>query len=373
MAAFRNQGVSHFLIWKALLILLIFSNLSYSQTRKLPAPRPETIKNPYAQLIAEVEKATSGGQYERALDLSAQAYSSAQKAKNSEGCLTSLIQKGFLYWNLGRMKESSEAFSQALQIAKELRSLEKEKICAVSLEIYDLYVQGKEDRDSGRYQTSIEKFRKAIESAKAIQSKGHELKCLRQLSLNYWGLKDFQEFFLLNKMGLAIAQEMKHSQEEGRCLNNIGLFYWQIDNYAEALKYYEKALRISRDLKNREEENNCLTNIALIYIDIGDYDRALEYSLAALESDRKLKDLGSISKDLNNIGTIFIKKGTTFEQKESFRVALKYYNESFEIANTIKDTATEIKVLNNIGSTYSYLGEYAKSLDYLPADLKKTQ
>src|SRR4030042_3952319 len=138
MAAFRNQGVSHFLIWKALLSLLIFSNLSYSQTRKLPAPGPETIKNQYAQLIGEAEKATSGGQYERALDLSAQAYSAAQKAKNIEGCLTSLIQKGFLYWNLGRMKESLEAFSQAMPIAKELRSLEKERVCTISLEIYDL-------------------------------------------------------------------------------------------------------------------------------------------------------------------------------------------------------------------------------------------
>jgi CHAT domain-containing protein/Tfp pilus assembly protein PilF len=373
MAAIRNQGVSHFLIWKALLILLIFSNLSYSQTRKLPAPGPETIKNPYAQLIAEVEKATSGGQYERALDLSAQAYSAAQKAKYIEGCLTSLIQKGFLYWNLGRMKESLEAFSQAMPIAKELSLLEKERVCTISLEIYDLYVQGKEDRDSGRYQNSIEKFRKAIESAKAIQSKGHELKCLRQLSLNYWGLKDFQEFFLLNKMGLAIAQEMKHSQEEGRCLNNIGLFYWQIDNYAEALKYYEKALRISRDLKNKEEENNCLTNIALIYIDIGDYDRALEYSLVALETDRELKDPASIAKDLNNIGTIYVKKGTASEQKEAFRKALSYYSESKVFAATNNDISTEIKVLNNIGSVHSYMGEYAKSLEYFQSALDKAQ
>jgi hypothetical protein len=44
---------------KALLSFLIFSNLSYSQTRKLPAPGPETIKNQYAQLAGEAEKATS--------------------------------------------------------------------------------------------------------------------------------------------------------------------------------------------------------------------------------------------------------------------------------------------------------------------------
>ena len=325
------------------------------------------------RLNVEAEKAASSGQFEQALDLSMQAYSAAQKAKNAGGELISLVQQGFLYWNLGRMKESAETFTQALKIAQELRIPEKERICSVSLKIYDLYVQGKEDRDSGRYQTSIEGFRKAIDLARAINSKGHELKCLRQLSLNFWEIKDFQEFFLLNKTGLAIAQEMRHKQEEGRCLNNIGLFYWQIDNYSEALKNYEKALETSRYLRNQEEENNCLTNISLIYIDIGYYDRGLEYSLAALDLGRILKDSLSIAKDLNNLGTTYVKMGITLEKNEVIRKALPYYNESREIAAAKHDSLTEIKVLNNIGSVHSYLGEYAKSLEYFQLALDKAQ
>jgi CHAT domain-containing protein/tetratricopeptide (TPR) repeat protein len=209
--------------------------------------------------------------------------------------------------------------------------------------------------------------------ARAIQSKGHELKCLRQLSFNYWELKDFQEFYLLNRAGLAIAREIKHKQEEGRFLNNIGLFYWQIDNYTEALKHYEKALEIAESTANLEEKNNCLTNIAAIYMDLGNYDRALEYSSRALDLDRRRKDPADISKDLNNLGIIFRRKGIISENKADFYASLNYYEEAKKIAKSIGDNATEIKVLNNIGSVYSYLGEYARSLEYFQSALGKAQ
>jgi len=315
----------------------------------------------------------SEGRFEEALKFSSQAYSLAKSADYEGGKLDTLIQQGLLLWNLGRMKESSDSFARALLIAEKLQNADRQNFCSVSLEIYNYYVQGKERRDSGDYQASIERFGKAIDLARAIQGKGQELKCLRQLSLTYWELKDFQEFFLLNKRGLVIAQEIKHRGEEGRCLNNIGLFYWQIDDYTEALKNYEKALEIARSDNNLEEENNCLTNIAAIYMDLGDYDRALEYSIKALESDKKLVDPTNISKDLNNIGIIYERKWTISEDKQNLYGSLKYYNEALELAKRTDDTATEIKVLNNIGSVYSYLGEYAKSLDYFQSALSKAQ
>src|SRR4030066_1598993 len=354
-------------------ILFIFLGPSFSQTRGLLTGGAGPFQAQFVQLQAEAEKARSEGRFEEALKFSSQAYSLAKKAEYEEGKLDSLIQQGLLFWNLGRMKESSEAFARALPIAEKLRSPDKQNICSISLEIYGHYVQGKEPRDSGDYQTSIERFKRAVDLARAIQSKSQELKCLRQLSLTYWELKDFQEFFLLNKRGLAIAQEIKHKEEEGRCLNNIGLFYWQIDDYTEALKNYEKALEIARYAKNQEEENNCLTNIALIYIDVGDYDRALEYSLEALEIGKKLKDASSISKDLNNIGSILRRKGMISEERSDFLASLEYYGDSLQIATQSNDTSTIIKVLNNIGSVYSYLGEYAKSLDYFQSALTKAQ
>jgi CHAT domain-containing protein/tetratricopeptide (TPR) repeat protein len=373
MAGSRLRRTLLSCIQTTILFLLIFPIPSFPQGKTTKSTPARTPRIQLVEILAETEKAVSEGKFEEGLELSSQALSIAQKTRDEESEMDSLVQRGFLYWNLGRMKESSEAFARALPIAERLGVAEKKKACSVSLEIYDLYVQGKERRDSGDYQTSIEKFKRAVELAKSIQGKGQELKCLRQLSLNYWELKDFQEFYLLNKRGLAIAQEIKHQQEEGRCLNNIGLFYWQVDNYSEALRNYEKALEIARSSNNLEEENNCLTNIAAIYMDSGNYDRALEYSIQALDSDRKLMDPANISKDLNNIGVIYRRKGMISENKEDLYTSLKYYREAMEIAERTKDTAIEIKVLNNIGSIYSHLGEYPKSLDYFKLALKKAQ
>jgi CHAT domain-containing protein/Tfp pilus assembly protein PilF len=324
-------------------------------------------------LAAEAQKAHSQGEFDKALKLVSRAYSIAEKAGLEEGKLDSLIQQGFLYWDLGRMKESSDAFARALRIAERLQRPDKQRISSVSLEIYDLYVQAKELRDSGDYKTSIGKFNRAIDLARIIQGKGQELKCLRQLSLNHWELKEFQQFFVLNKAGLAIAQEIKHKQEEGRCLNNIGLFYWQIDDYMEALKNYEKALEIARYVRDQEEEDNCMTNIAAIYMDLGNYDRALEYSIRALALDRRLKDAAYLGKDLNNIGIIYRRRAISSENKEDLRTSLRYYEEAIQFAGQSRDTVTEIKVLNNIGSVHSDLGEYAKSLEYFKSALEKAE
>ena len=354
-------------------ILLAMSSLSLAAAASDRVAGESSSGSQVRILLEQAENASVQGKFEEALLVSRRAFALADRTASEGGRLDSLIKQGFLYWNLGRMKESAEAFARGLGIAERIRALSEQDLCAACLEIYHLYVQGKGFRDSGDYQNSIERFKNAIDLAIRIGGKGLELKCLRQLSFNYWELKDFQEFFLLSKRALAIAQEIRHKQEEGRCLNNIGLFYWQIDDYTEALKNYEMALEIAREIGNQEEENNSLTNIALIYIDIGDYDRGLDYSLAALELGKKLKDPSSISKDLNNIGSILRRRGMNSEKREDFFSSLKYYADSMKIAIRLGDTGTEIKVLNNIGSVYSYLGEYAKSLSYFQSALDKAQ
>jgi CHAT domain-containing protein/tetratricopeptide (TPR) repeat protein len=373
MASSESRSI-YTLLTSALLCFFLFNPIpSLSKEKDL---LPTGFKSPPPQFtdsIVAAENARAAGDFAKALQFSIRAYSIANQRDFKTGALDALIQQGFLYWNLGQMRESEGAFSQALVIAKTLNLPDKEKISSVSIEIYNLYVRAKEQRDASDCQGSIESFGKAIELAHEIRSKEHELKCLRQLSINYWEQKNFQEFFVLNKRGLAIARDIKHQIEEGRCLNNIGLFYYQIDNYSDALKYYEQALIIAWKINSLKEQNNCLTNIALIYIDVGDYERALEYSLKALKLDRKLNDWARISKDLNNIGIIFTKKGKISENRYDFQSALNYYNESLDIVTKIRDLNTEVKVLNNIGSIHYHLGENAKSLDYFKRALGKAE
>jgi len=333
--------------------------------------QPSAVK--LAALVKTGKELRTNGDYDQAIKLYEIALSLAKKTGNMDAQLDSLFGLGLLYWNIGNIKESSGVYTQACSIAQKLQLIENENFCLAALKIHGYYQKAKDYRSSGDYQKSIATFQSAIDLAKKIGSKEHELKCLRQLSLNYWDLNNFQEFFSLNEEALQIARDINHKKDEGKCLNNIGLFYWKIDNYSEALGYYKKSLEIAQNIENAQEEANCLNNIGAIFIDIGNYDRALEYFEKALKFDRKFKDYTNISKDLNNIGSVFRRKGMLSEERTDFISALNYYNHSLKIAGENKDRYMEIRALNNIGTINSHLKENAKALSNLQSAFIKAK
>jgi CHAT domain-containing protein/Tfp pilus assembly protein PilF len=352
-------------------LVLLLATQVFAQEEIKKETNISSFAKEYAALFQKGEQIRLEGDYKKALSYYERAFSVAEKTNNQEDELDSLERLGLLFWNMGRPEESSDKYRRTLEIAKELANKKKIKLCTTALMISSNYSKGKDFRSLGKYDDSIVAFKTAIELARQIDSKEHELKCLRQMSLCYWEINNFQQFFLLNNQALQIARDLNHKQEEGRCLNNIGLFYLKIDNYSEALKYYDKSLEIAKILEDLDEQANTLSNIGAIYIDIGNYDRALEFFFQALNIDKHLNDYGYISKDLNNIGNIFRRKGILSRSEEDFRAALNYYNESLSIAVRINDKNTEIKVLNNMGTIYSYINENPKALDYLHLAFRK--
>jgi len=81
--------------------------LSLSQAEQLQAKDDNSSEVQVRILLAQAEKASSEGKFEEALEVSLRAYSLADRKGYDEGRLDSLIKQGFLYWDLGRMKESS--------------------------------------------------------------------------------------------------------------------------------------------------------------------------------------------------------------------------------------------------------------------------
>ncbi len=238
--------------------------------------------------------------------------------------------------------------------------------------ITELYLKAKESRSAANYQNSISEFNLAIQKSKEIGSEEHELKCLRQLSLTYWELENLQEFLSLNIKGLALAEALNHRLEQSKCLNNIGLSYWKLDNYSGALRYLHKAYELARTLDNRESEAECLNNLGIVYFDLGDYDSAMGNLLKALTIDKELGDQESISKDLVNIGESYRRKGLLTGSTENLSQALLNFEEALKLAQGAKDSGTEIIILNNLGATYSHLGDNQRALEYFFSGLKNS-
>jgi CHAT domain-containing protein/tetratricopeptide (TPR) repeat protein len=284
-------------------------------------------------------------------------------------CLSSLA---ILHWNMGRLQESSEFFRQALCLGKANGQGDPESRLGTALKIYDEYLKAKEKRQFGRYRESIAHFKTAIDLARAMNSPEHELKCLRQMSLDYLELEELQVFYQLNLSALEIAKRINHKIEEGRCLNNIGLYYSRKSRHSKALSYFQDALAIAEiKEKNGEDESVCLYNIGLVYSTLGIFDKALSFSMRALDVDRNIKDDLNICISLNNVGEILRRRGSVTEDNQDYEMALQYYKESLALAQGIKSREFEINVLNNIGLIHQILGDYLSSAKYFKAALDK--
>ncbi|UCE42022.1 MAG: CHAT domain-containing protein [Candidatus Aminicenantes bacterium] len=340
-----------------------------------------TLTDRFLQLLQKAEELQKNGEFEKAIEEFNELRKIANKISEKEKECDTLIKLGLLYWNIGRLKLSSQYYSYAQSIANKNGLKELGEQCQNALKIYSFYNQGKKYRSSGDAQKSIENFENAISLSRSIQSKEHELKCLRVLSSVYWKLNDFQNFYVLNKNALEIAQILNHRREQGKCLNNIGIFHKNLNNYSEALNSFSEALRIANELNNLNDESDISNNIGNIYKNIGNYEKALDFLKRALEIDRELGNTIYIAIDLINLGDTLRNKGLISDNKEDMYMALTYFEDCLKLTELSRQqdaeldilNIIEVRVLNNLGSVNTDLENYYQALEYFQRGYQKAE
>ncbi len=279
------------------------------------------------------------------------------------------INLGLLSWNLNKVDESTDFYSKALKIARELNLPEVIKTCEISVEINNLLLKGKEFQFT-KPQESIRNFLKALDFAKEIKSKAHELKCLRLMSMSYF-FSGGQEYLGLNAQALEIAQILNHKNEEMRLFGQGAAHHLTKNNNAYALSNYFEALKIARDLNLKKEIQTYSINLVTIYLIFGDFQKSFKYLLDALDSYIEVKNYMKTASTLSQFGALYEKKARILKNHNDYSKALEYYEKSLHLFETegIKDL--EILVLNNIGNIYIALKIYPEALRYFRLGLEK--
>jgi len=334
-----------------------FQNRNNSVSAATPKPSS-------AGLFQEGDRLRRQGDYESSAAVLSRCLEASRKEGNSTLELDSLQNLGLVYWNNGKLQESTDYYTKALALAQKLSDKKKEEMCSAFLKIYRLYQEAKGFRSSKQLKMATDRFQEAIALSRDIKSPDHEAKCLRQLSAIYWEQADYREFYKLNELAVKISVSIGNKKEEGRCLNNLGLYYWKIDNYASALNSYEASLKIAMKEKNILDQADTLHNIGVIWVYLGNYEKALDYLTKAYELDQELFDKANLAHDYNDIGMAYIKKGFLSDDKEDFNKALGYFSNSLKLAKEANNKGIIIHVLNNIGSAKSHLRLYSEALEY---------
>ena len=324
-------------------------------------------------LLKEGKELRKNGEFLKSIEIFTQSIETTKKRNDNEKLCDTYIELGFLYWNVGDLSKSKVFFSKGLEIANEFSFKQEKMKCEIALKIYNFYQEGKKSRKSGQFDESINNFQNAIKLAQEIESKEHEIKCMRQLSATFLRINDLQQFYSLNERALKIAQDINHRKEEGSCLNNIGIYHKKLDNYSKALSYYEEALKIAKLDNNKELMAERLNNIGIVYQELGFYGKSIEYLIKALNIDKQLGNDIFVSMDLNNIGETFRNKGIISNKKEDLLTALDYFEKCHKLILKTGDKRMEAMVLNNIGTVQSDLKNYQEALKYFQLGLKKAE
>ncbi len=318
------------------------------------------------------ENFLSRGDYHQSVQEFRKSLSLAEEYDFREGIVLCSTRLGLLYWNIGELKESAQFYGKALSLAErngfESFAEESQKL----LDIYTLYLEGKEFRASGDYQEAIRRFQSAVDLSKEIGSEAHQLKCLRQMSICYLDTSANQKYFSLNEEAFELALRLNHKKEKIRCLNNIGIYQKKVGNFAKALNCYQEALVETNIIRDSEEKSAILNNIGNIYKNMGNYSRSLQYLAKALEIDRQLNTGINVAIDLINIGEIYRERGLHNNNLEDLEEALVRFNECLRFIDEQRKKVNDLnfvkmirnRTLNNIGTTYLNLKKYDYALNF---------
>jgi len=324
-------------------------------------------------LMERGEDLQQEGKFLESISSFQKAYDHAANSENLNLQLKSLKHLGILHWNIGKIEDSVHYFNAALEIADKPNFEKERSFFSAILALIEHYSQGREYNRQKEYLKSVESFDSAIDLSRQINSREHELKCLRQLSITYWDMSDLEKFFLLNEQGLKIAREINHKAEIGRALNNIGLYYSLSGSYSMSLIRYFEALDIARRSENSIGLSDNLNNIANVYMNLGNYEKSLEYLTEALKIDEQVGDERLVSMDFNNLGELYRRLASKQGGTDYLYKALEKFEKCLALAEKIGDKATEIISLNNIGNIFLNLNDYQNAYSFLQMGLTRSK
>ena len=351
---------------KVIFFVFIFMSLFLTLS---PLNNHNISQDEIASLFLDGKNHLKAGNFNLALQSFGDCLSQAIERNDKEIQMECYINLGLLSWNLDKVDESSDFYSKALKIARELNLPEDIKTCEISAEINNLFLKGKEFQYT-KLQESNGYFQKALDSAKDIKSQAHELKCLRLLSRNYLTSKN-PIFLDVSKQALEIAQILNHKIEAMKLYNYIGSYHATQNNYAYALSNYFEALEIARDKDLKDKIQMYSTNLVSIYLIFGDFQKSSKYLFDALDFAREEKNNFKTASILNKFGTLYETKAGILKDNSDYSKALEYFKESLDLYEIegIKDM--ERMALNNVGNIYKALKMYPEAIRCFRLGLEK--
>ncbi|MHA2363779.1 MAG: tetratricopeptide repeat protein [Candidatus Hodarchaeales archaeon] len=179
---------------------------------------------------------------------------------------------------------------------------------------------------------------------------------------------NFKDALALAEEAVIKTQEINDICLELEALNAQVYALWRLGEYNTGLSIINRGEDLLTRLSNEEQENT-QASIATFYhvtgninTDKGDPDLALKYFEKSLTIRESIGNKQMIAFSYNNIGNVYSEKG-------EFDRALEYYQKSLAIDEELGNKQDIAYAINNIGFVYQLKGEPDVALEYFQKSL----
>ena len=158
--------------------------------------------------------------------------------------------------------------------------------------------------------------------------------------------------------GLSSGLTCKEPYAVAFAYSGLGELSFRKKDYLKSLRFYLSSLKLSKQLNDYRRIASALKNIGSIYVVLNDANRSETYLLQALDLYKQLKDQTNQAVIANHLADAYRIQGYDLKALYHYLIALEIYRESgsaFDVA----------AVLNNIGTVFLNRNQFKRALPYL--------
>ena len=159
-----------------------------------------------------------------------------------------------------------------------------------------------------RFNLLAEESKQIIYLRKLAATTKDSVKLIKVLSSLGWelGFEDLKEGLSISEEALRLAIKYKDRAMEAQIYDAIGTFYHDLGDAERAVYFHKKSIALYNELPNTEIGlGNAYLNIARVFNSTGDYTKTLEYNFRALKLFKAKSYTEGLPKLYNNIGLTY--------------------------------------------------------------------
>ena len=298
-------------------------------------------------LLNQISRSTIYSQPAESEQMAENALSESRELKYKKGQVSALVNLGARYNNRSELPKANQVLSEAMETAKAIGFREDLAYGQLNLSVLEIR--------RNNYAKALDHNYTGLEVSKEIENQDLIISHLVNIGVIRQILEEYDASEKALKEALLIAETFKLDLRIGSILGNLAIIKCKQKNYGDCISYHKQGLKAFENRDNKIQQAVSLLNIGTAYAELGEGDQAMKYFNLSLELRETLNDRlgkgrvlfnkGKLKKregDLNAATNLSLEALTIFEDYTNLRLIRDVYQLLYEL---YEEQAAPVKAL----------------------------